>query len=192
AGRRPCQAPSRSAFLLMAAGLIALMSATTVPTAVYVVYEQTMGLTQAQITAIYAVYAVPLIVTLMTVGALSDFVGRRPMLVVSFLLAGVGMIVFVFADTVAHLVIARLLHGLATGVATGALASGLIDWAPKRRPQLGSSLASAAPTIGLSFGALSSGMLVEYAPHPTVTVYLMFFAVYLALALWTFLIREPR
>lgn len=183
--------PGRWAFPLMAVGLVALMCATTVPTPLYGTYETTLGLSQAEITAIYAVYAVPLVVTLLCVGELSDHVGRRRILLLSFLLAGGGMIVLARADGLGDLVLGRVVHGLATGLATGALASGLIDWTPRRHTQLGASLGSAAPTIGLAVGALASGLLVQYAPHPTVTVYLVFAGIYVAIALSMLRIREP-
>lgn len=189
---RPSRAaPGRFAFPLMALGFVALMSATTVPTPLYSTYETTMGISQAEITGIYAVYAIPLVLTLLTVGGLSDHLGRRPILVTSFTLAGVGMVVLAMADGLGDLVMGRVVHGFATGLATGALASGLIDWAPRRHPQIGASLGSASPTVGLAVGALVSGLLVQYAPHPTVTVYMVFAGLYVVLALSMFLIREP-
>ena len=81
------------------------------------------------------------------------------------------MLLFAEARSVLWLFAARILQGIATGIATAAISAALIDLQPPRNPRLGALLAAAAPMGGLAAGALGSGLLVEYAPEPTRLVY---------------------
>ncbi|GAA4563738.1 hypothetical protein GCM10023176_08300 [Micromonospora coerulea] len=86
---------------------------------------------------IFAVYVAGLLGALLTVGSLSDHLGRRPVLVAALLVAAASTAIFWAADGVGWLLIARVVQGLGTGTATGALAAGLVEFAPEERPQLG-------------------------------------------------------
>ena len=102
----------------------------------------------------------------MVAGSLSDRLGRRPVLVGALLVELLAMLLFAVARDVDALLAARVVQGLATGVATGALSAALIDLQPPGRPQLGAVVSGAAPLLGLAAGALGSGLLVQYAPDP--------------------------
>lgn len=189
--RPPPRLPSRSAFALCVSGLIFIMAGVTLPTPVYVFYETTWGMSATEITLIYAVYIGPLVIALLTVGGISDIIGRRPVLVTCFAIAALGMVIFAFAQDASWLVAARMTHGLATGGVLGALASGAVDWAPAKHPTWGSVAASAGPVFGLAVGGLASGVIVDTIIDPTQTIYFVFAAIFLALAIWTIVIREP-
>jgi MFS family permease len=73
---------------------------------------------------------------------------------------------------------ARIVQGLATGIATGALSAALIDLQPAHRPHLGALLSAAAPPLGLAAGALGSGLLVQYGPDPLRLVYWLLVGVF--------------
>jgi hypothetical protein len=97
----------------------------------------------------------------------------------------------VTASGVAALVVARVLQGLATGAAMGAVTSGLFDLASSRRRHLGALLNGIGPAIGIGIGAVGSGLLVEFVPGPTVTVYLVLAAVFVVLTVVAALRLEP-
>ena len=183
--------PSRSAFALCLCGLIFIMAGVTLPTPVYTFYESTWGMSTTEVTLIYAVYIGPLVLALLTVGGISDIIGRRPVLVACFAIAAIGMLVFAVAQNPSWLFAARMIHGLATGGVLGALASGVVDWAPAGHPTWGSVAASAGPVFGLAVGGLASGLIVDTLPAPTLTIFLVFAAIFVALAVWTIGIREP-
>jgi MFS family permease len=67
------------------------------------------------LTVIFAVYAFSLLLALLTVGGVSDYVGRRPVIFASLLANTLAMLVFAAADAVTALICARLLQGYATG-----------------------------------------------------------------------------
>jgi MFS family permease len=99
-------------------------------------------------------------------------------LVLALLTQAAGMVLFALAHGVGELFAARIVQGLATGVATGAISAALIDLQPPSRPHLGALLSSAAPPLGLAAGALGSGLLVQYGPDPLGLVYWLLVGVF--------------
>ena len=119
-------------------------------------------------------YVVALVGTLLTVGSLSDHVGRRPVLFAAVVLLIVSMVIFLEADGVALLIVARVVQGLATGALVGTISAAMVDLAPS--PRLGALLSSASPPAGLAAGAVLAGVLVQYVPLPRVIVYVVLIA----------------
>ena len=76
------------------------------------------------------------------------------------------MLVFAEARSVAWLFAARILQGVATGIAIGAISAALLDLQPGSKPRLGALVGVAAPLTGLATGALGAGLLVQYGPVP--------------------------
>ncbi|MCO6004102.1 MFS transporter [Actinoallomurus purpureus] len=169
AARAVRRLPRTAGFWLLGTTLLVFMAASSAPSPLYVVYQHRWGFSATTLTAVFAVYALALLVALLTVGGLSDFVGRRPVLIAALLAETLAMVLFLTAGDVGTLLAARTVQGLATGAATGAISAGLVDLQPGAR--LGPLVNSVSPTLGLAAGALGSGSLVEYAPAPTALVY---------------------
>jgi predicted MFS family arabinose efflux permease len=159
--------PARStAFWSIALLLILVLAASGVPSPLYRVYQERFGFSSGVLTTVFAVYAFGLLVALLVVGALSDHVGRRPVLVGGLLLEAAAMVLFLLAGDVGWLMAARVVQGVATGAMTGALGAALLDFQRPERP-LGPLVNSASPGFGLSLGAVAAGLLVEFVPAPT-------------------------
>ena len=174
------RAPS---FWLLATLLAFLLFAASAPSPLYVVYEAKWHFSSITLTAIFAVYALALLAALLTTGRLSDHLGRRPVLMLALVVQIAGMVAFIVAQGVGMLYAARILQGLGTGIATGAIVAWLLDLPPPDNPRLGSLVGSIAPIAGLAAGALGSGLLVQYGPDPLHLVFWLLTAVYvLALA----------
>jgi Major Facilitator Superfamily len=157
-------------FWIVVAALLAMMAAAGAPSPLYVVYEQRIGFSAITLTVIFSVYVVALLVTLLTVGSLSDHVGRKPVLATAFVLEIVSLALFLPADSVAWLMVARVVQGIATGTALGALGAALVDTEPPGSGR-GTLMNSVLPALGLAVGALGAGVLLEYAPSPTSVVF---------------------
>src|SRR5690242_2565583 len=114
-------------FWYVVGALLAMMAAAGAPSPLYVVYEQQIGFSAVTLTVIFAVYVVALLATLLTVGSLSDYIGRRPVLAAALILEIVSLALFLPAKSVACLIVARVVQGVATGVALGALGAALVD-----------------------------------------------------------------
>src|SRR3954471_25041650 len=182
--------PRPVAFWVVAATTITLLAASSAPSPLYPVYQAEFGFSPITLTAIFAVYVLALLLSLLTVGRLSDHVGRRPVLAGALLVAAVSMALFLGADGVAQLYAARIVQGLATGAAVGVLGAYLLELQPADGSRLGSLVNSAAPTAGLGVGAALTGVLIEYAPHPTRLVFAGLLGAFVLLALVTAVLPE--
>jgi MFS family permease len=182
--------PRAWAFWLVAGTTATLLAASSAPSPLYPVYQAEFGFSALTLTAIFAVYVLALLLSLLTVGRLSDFLGRRPVLAVALLIEAGAMAVFLNADSVAALFVARVIQGLATGAAVGVLGAYLLDLQPTNGSRLGSLVNGAAATGGLGLGAIGSGVLIQYGPHPTRLVFGILTAAFVALALMTSVLPE--
>jgi MFS family permease len=91
----------------------------------------------------FGIYAVVFLTALLTVGAFSDHVGRRPVVLVALILQAVAMVIFAQAESVTALLGARVLQGLSAGGAVGALGAGPGS-KDLRAPDRGGSIAGVA------------------------------------------------
>ena len=146
-----------AAFWSVAGLLVLLLAASGAPSPLYRVYQERFGFSSGVLTLVFGVYAFALLATLLVVGALSDHVGRRPVLAAGLLLQSVSMGLFVLADGVGMLLVARVVQGLSTGALTGVLGATLIDFQRRDRP-LAPMVNSAGPAVGLGVGALAAGL----------------------------------
>jgi MFS family permease len=167
--------PSRSlsrpaAFWSVAGLLVLLLAASGAPSPLYRVYQERFGFSAGVLTLVFGVYAFALLMTLLVVGALSDHVGRRPVLAAGLLLQAVAMVLFVVADGVGLLLVARVVQGLSTGALTGVLGATLIDFQRRDRP-LAPVVNSAGPAVGLGAGAFAAGLALRFAPSPEAWLY---------------------
>ncbi|MGI8803347.1 MAG: MFS transporter [Solirubrobacteraceae bacterium] len=182
--RRRVSAPRmgrKPAFWLLAATLSLLLFASSAPSPLYVVYQAEWGFSTIVLTSVFAVYALALLAALVVAGSVSDVVGRRPTLLVALVIEVAGMLAFAEARSVLWLFAARILQGVATGIAMGAISAALIDLEPAESPRLGATLGVAAPLSGLAGGALGAGVLVQYGPDPTRLIFWLLFGAFVAL-----------
>jgi MFS family permease len=153
------------------------------PTPLYHQYQESFGLTPFMVTIIFAAYVLSLLAALLTVGSLSDHIGRRPAILAALGLNAVSMAIFMAADSAAALITARALQGFATGLATATLGAAILDNDRSRGPVLNSITAFA----GLTVGSLGAAILVTYAPDPRQLVFflLMVLSMAEAFVLWS-------
>lgn len=174
-----------AAFWSVAVLLVLVLAASGVPSPLYRVYAEEFGFSSGVITVVFGVYAFALLVALLTVGALSDHVGRRPVLAAALVLEAAAMGLFLAADGVGWLLAARVVQGLATGAMTGAFGAALLDLQRPERP-LGPLVNSASPGFGLSAGAVGAGVAVQFLASPTEWVFGVLAVLFLvaAVAVW--------
>src|SRR5262249_8278021 len=85
----------RAGFRAVALSFLAVTSFSTAPSALYGIYERQLHLSSLTITLVYAVYAVGVTVSLLLAGHLSDWYGRRAVLLPSLALAMLAALLFV-------------------------------------------------------------------------------------------------
>lgn len=148
-------------------GAILIAASSSAATPLYRLYQQSMHLTPFWITIVFAAYVASLLVALLTVGGLSDYVGRRPVILAALLLNAGAMILFAEARDVGQLILARAVQGLAVGSGTTALGAAILDTNRARGPLLNSVTAF----LGLTSGALGAAAMITFAPDPLHMVY---------------------
>jgi MFS family permease len=190
AHRQRTRLPRAAAFWLVAGTTATLTAASSAPSPLYPVYQARFGFSSITLTAVFAAYVLALLTSLLTVGRLSDFLGRRPVLALALLVEAAAMAVFLDAHGVGALYLARLVQGLATGAAIGVVGAYLLDLQPATGSRLGSLVNGAAATGGLGIGAVLSGALIQYGPHPTRLVFAILTVAFVALALATTVLPE--
>lgn len=153
------------AFWLVALALAVSMIGTTLPTPLYVIYQQQLGFSTMVITLLFATYAAGVLLTLVVVGHASDDLGRRPLLLAGLACAALSSVVFLLAHDLPLLFVARLLSGFCAGIFTGTATATLIDLSP-RRGSRGTLVATAFNMGGLAIGPLLAGLLAQFAPLP--------------------------
>jgi hypothetical protein len=157
----------KSAFYLLLSITISFLAGSSAPTPLYALYQAQWGLSAITVTIVFGIYAISVLTALLFVGRLSDHVGRRPVLMAATLVQAATMVIFATASGLADLVMARIIQGLATGAAVGAVGAGMIDLNKER----GATANAVAPTLGTALGGMLSGCLVQYLPAPTHLVY---------------------
>lgn len=168
-----------AAFFLQASIVVSFLAGSSAPTPLYAVYQAAWGFSPITVTVVFGIYAIAVLAALLVLGSVSDYIGRRPVLVGAALLQAATMVVFASAHGVGTLIAARVLQGLATGAAMSAVGAGMVDIDRAR----GATANAVGPMLGSATGGILSGFLVQYLPAPTVLVYALLGVVFIAQAL---------
>ena len=173
--------PSPVSFWVSVAMMVLFMYAAAAPTPLYRVYQAKWGFSAATLTAVFAIYVLFLVVTLLTADSLSDHVGRRPLMMAGIVLGVVACVLFLVANGVGLLFAARALQGIAVGVGLNTLGAVLMDLRPTS--SLAPLLSSVSPNVGLATGALLTAILVQYGSVPTDLVWYLLLAAFAAVTI---------
>jgi predicted MFS family arabinose efflux permease len=176
----------------LAAMIVGLaLFASGVPSPLYETYRELWGFSPLVLTLVYATYAFGVLTTLILAGRLSDDVGRRPVLLVALGVLMGATTLFILADSVVWLFVARGLQGLATGAAISAAGAALLEFHSRRDPVAVSLANGVAGAAGLGLGVLVSAALVELLPAPRVLPYVALLALFATALAGVWRMPEP-
>jgi MFS family permease len=174
--RRPLSPSLAYALVASVVGLALFASVT--PSPLYGIYRELWGFSPLVLTLVYGTYAFGVLASLILAGRLSDEVGRRPVLLVALGGLMVTSVVFMLADSVVWLFVARGLQGIATGLALGAASAAMLDLHPRRDPAAVGLANGVMSAGGLGLGMLVSSTAVELLPAPRVLPYVVLLALF--------------
>jgi MFS family permease len=157
------------------------MFASGVLSPLYDVYQAHWDFSTFTLTLVFAVYCCGVLASLLLLGRLSDEIGRRPVLIAALGGLIASTLLFLVAQSVAWLLVARLLQGAATGAALAAAAAALIDFHPDGDDEHAGFVNGLVSGIGMACGVLTSSLLVELAPAPRVLPFALLLVLLIAL-----------
>ncbi len=185
------QTSQRWAYALILSASGVALGVSGVPAPLYGMYQKEWHFTPLTTTFVFAVYAFAALAAVLVSGRISDVVGRKPVLLGAFATMIIGLVVFLLADNVAMLLVARALHGLAVGSTVVAGAAALLDLRPKHGARSGQ-LSGVAFNVGMAVAILGSALLAQYAPHPLRMPYVVITVVCLLIGAGVLALREPH
>jgi predicted MFS family arabinose efflux permease len=167
-GRDSGRLSGRPAVVVLASVIVALLASSAAPTPLYAIYQAQWHFTPITTTVVFGVYAIAVLAGLLTLGKLSDHVGRRPVLLTALAVHAGSLVIFATATGVPALLSARVVQGLSTGAALGAIGAAMLDM----DRELGTFANAVAPGMGSASGAILSALAVRFLPDPTHLIYL--------------------
>lgn len=181
--------PAGASFWVAATVAFLAFAANAVASPLYRVYQARFGFSATTLTLLFTVYIVALLATLLFLGSLSDYLGRRPVILAGLTLGAISCGLFLLADGEGTLYAARAVQGVAVGLISGAASAALLDLRPVGT--MTPLVSSLAPSGGQALGALGASALAQYAPAPTRFVWWLILAAFIVGGLAVATMPEP-
>lgn len=164
--------PASTPRLLRAAWVVtAVFILSNAATPLYGHWQQQLGFGAGTLATIFTCYILGLLATLLVAGQLSDHFGRKALLLPALGLAMLAAVLFQWAASVAVLMLARLLTGIAVGIIVSAGMANVVDQANAAHKRQASLLASVAMVLGAGMGPLLAGVMAQYSAYPVAIVF---------------------
>jgi MFS family permease len=133
-------------------------------TPLYEVYAKAFHYSEVTLTLVYAAYVVGNVASLLFLGRFSDAVGRRRVALWSILIGFASIVFFLFASSTLWLYVARVLSGIAVGLASGTGTAWLSDLNEDKT--LATVTATAANGLGFALGPIFAAAIIQYGMDP--------------------------
>ncbi|MCA0922929.1 MFS transporter [Pseudooceanicola nanhaiensis] len=156
----------RLAVPLLALCLFSVTFAVNLQAPLYPAYTAASGLGATAATVAFAAYVAGLMPTLICLGGLSDRVGRRGPLALALGLSGGATLLLALSPGWPQLVMARVLLGAGTGLATTSGTAYMADLMGEARVKQAALVVTSVTTLGFGGGALATGLSLS-AQGPT-------------------------
>jgi len=145
-------------------------------TPLLVAYKQQWDFPAAMLNVAFAAYAVGFLAAALALGSLSDYIGRRPVLIGALIVQLASNILFLVGTDVSWVIAGRIVQGLAGGAATSAFTAALVEFAAEDKKRLGTILGSISLTGGLAMGSLLAGLAIQLTPAANTIVFIVLIA----------------
>ncbi|WP_289247922.1 MFS transporter [Galbitalea sp. SE-J8] len=163
---------------MIALAFTTAMAFSTIPTPLYALYQARDGFPTYVVTIVFAAYAVGVAISLYLAGHVSDWLGRRRVILVALAVELLAAAIFLIWPQVPGLIVARFVSGVGIGILTATATAHLSELHAVARPGAGPSRAGVVSSLanigGLSLGPLIAGLIATFAPAPLVTPFVVF------------------
>ncbi|MGH2860365.1 MAG: MFS transporter [Solirubrobacteraceae bacterium] len=185
-------------FWAIAFSFLTVLAYNAVPAPLYGLYQHRDSFSSFMLTVIFAAYAIGVVISLFTVGHLSDWHGRRRLFVPSLLSCMLSAAVFLTWRSLPGLMLGRFIGGLGVGMVTATATAWIAELHHTARPDASLRRAQVVSTAanlgGIGIGPLVAGCLAEWVRSPLTVPFVVALgamAIALACVLVTPETREP-
>lgn len=176
---------------LLALALFMVTFAVNLQAPLYDVYAAKSNVGATAVTIAFAAYVAGLMPTLLLLGGLSDRVGRRPPIALALMLGLAATVLLSYAPSWETLVIARVLLGVGTGLATTSGTAYMTELIGTDNARKAALTVTSATSLGFGGGALATGIsLGIQGPTFIPASFISFFVIAPVLAL--FVLNLPK
>jgi MFS family permease len=165
-------------FWVVAAAFLTAMAFSTIPTPLYPLYQQRDRFSAFVVTIVFAVYAVGVVASLLLAGQVSDWIGRKRIMLPALAILVLSAVIFLVWPTLPGLIVARLVNGIGIGLMAATATAYVRDLDSLARPGAGTGrfevVDTAANLGGLGVGTLAAGALAQFVPLPLEVPYAVF------------------
>lgn len=130
------------------------------------IYQERLGFGDTVVTLFLGCYVVGLVPSMLSMGQVSDRIGRKAVLLGALATLAGAQALLVTEPGLGGVLAARAIQGVATGAFFGTCTAFLVDAAPPGRRMFASVLGSISVRLGLGLGPGVGGLLAQYAGAP--------------------------
>jgi MFS family permease len=146
--------------------LVLFALGTSLITPLIPLYQDRLGFSDTVVTLFLGCYVIALVPSMLSLGQLSDRVGRKGVLLGALATLAAAQVLLITEPDLTGLLVARAVQGLATGAFFGTCTAFLVDGAPPGREGFAAALASVSVRLGLGLGPGIGGVIAQYADAP--------------------------
>lgn len=146
--------------------LVLFALGTSLITPLIPLYQDELGFGDTVVTLFLGCYVVALVPSMLSLGQLSDRVGRKRVLLIAIATLAAAQLILISEPPLWGLLVARAIQGVAAGAFFGTCTAFLVDAAPSGRRGFASVLGSISIRLGLGLGPGIGGVIARYADQP--------------------------
>lgn len=144
-------------FIGASLSLLLLFSASASPIPLYGHYAELLGMDKGALSLTSVMYFVGTLIALVFFGRLSNHWGRKRTIYMTLALGIAGCMLFIFASSTFMVMLGRFVQGISCGMASNTVMAYVVDTEPQGSG-FGAAVAGAGPNLGLSIGAVGTGI----------------------------------
>jgi MFS family permease len=183
-------------FWAIALAFLTVLAYNALPAPLYGLYQQRDGFSPFMLTVIFAAYAVGVVISLFSVGHLSDWHGRRRLFAPALITCMISAGVFLVWRALPGLIVARFIGGLGVGMVTATATAWIAELHRAARPDASvrraQVISTAANLGGIGTGPLVAGALAEWVRSPLTVPFLVALAAMGIAAVFVLVTPETR
>lgn len=156
----------RASFWLIAIVVVLTMWGSGGPSMIYPLYISEWHLAPVVVTSIFAVYPIAFAIAVVVFGGISDYLGRKVVIIVGASGMALGALLFAVGPDVSWFFVARVIQGFSSALIMTTASAAMVEYEPNRNAAKASSTNAVAISAGLSISTVAGGAMVQYLPAP--------------------------